>query len=114
MNIHPHVPEPAQPIIEDYISLVNKQLPGRLNGFYLVGSAALGELNENSITTKVRAAQYALGCLPIRWHRLVREAINIRERKKELAYQFKVLRMIEAVNFLKYIIHVCNASYPLK
>lgn len=39
MNIHPHVPEPAQPIIEDYIS---------------------------------------------------------------------------AVNFLKYIIHVCNTSYPLK
>lgn len=114
MSIHPRVPEPVQLIMEDYISLMNKQLPGWLNGFYLVGSAALGEFKENSITTKVRAARYALGCLPIRWHKLIREAINIRERKKELAYQFKVSRMIEAVNFLKYIIHVCNASYPLK
>ena len=37
---------------------------------------------ESSITTKVRAARYALGCLPLRWHTLIQEAINIREDKK--------------------------------
>ncbi|RPJ26793.1 MAG: nucleotidyltransferase domain-containing protein [Chloroflexi bacterium] len=70
--------------------------------------------SENSITTKVRAAQYALGCLPIRWHKLIQEAINIREGKKESAYRFRVLRMLEAINFLKYIIQVCNSSHPLR
>lgn len=70
--------------------------------------------NENSITTKIRAGQYALGCLPIRWHRLIQEAIDIRKGKKESAYRFKFSRMIEAVEFLKYIIQVCNASYLLK
>lgn len=69
---------------------------------------------ENSITTKVRAGQYALGCLPTRWHKLIREAINIRQGREGSAYRFKVSRTIEAVNFLKYIIHFCNTSYPLR
>ncbi len=69
---------------------------------------------ENSITTKVRAAQYALGCLPARWHKLIQEAIDIRKGKKESAYRSRITRMIEAVRLLKYVIQLCNASYPLK
>jgi hypothetical protein len=69
---------------------------------------------ESSITTKVRAARYALGCLPARWHKLVQEAIDIREGKKESAYRFRTARMIAAVRFLKYVIQSCNASDPLK
>ena len=41
------IPEPVKPIIKDYISLLNRQLPGRIIGFYLVGSIALGEFNES-------------------------------------------------------------------
>ncbi len=63
---------------------------------------------ENSITTKVRAARYALGCLPFQWHKLIQEAIDIREGKKESAYQSRIARMMEAVNFLKYVIQSCN------
>jgi hypothetical protein len=82
--------------------------------------AVLGVLRQfytfegNSITTKVRAAQYALGCLPARWHKLIREAINIRQGTQGSAYWFRTSRMIEAVKFLKYIIQFCNASYPLR
>jgi hypothetical protein len=63
---------------------------------------------ENTITTKTKAGEYALTCLPICWHRLVQEAINIREGKKTSAYRFRVVRAIEAVRFLKYIIQTCN------
>jgi hypothetical protein len=68
--------------------------------------------SENSITTKVRAGRYALGCLPARWHPLIEEAIRIREGQNESAYRFRVARMIEAVRFLRYMIQFCNVSFP--
>lgn len=63
---------------------------------------------ENSITTKIGAAEYALTCLPSVWHPLIQEAIDIRERRKRRYYRSKILRMIEAVKFLKYVIKVSN------
>jgi len=63
---------------------------------------------ENSITTKIGAAEYALNCLPSNWHPLIQEAIDIREGRKRRYYRLKILRMIEAVKFLKYVIKVSN------
>jgi hypothetical protein len=96
--------------------------PGRILALYSdwgIQWAVLGVLrqfytfNERSITTKIRAGQYALGCLPGRWHKLIREAIDIRHGKKESAYRLRISRMIEAVIFLKYIIQLCNTSHSL-
>lgn len=104
-----------------WVSWTNR--PGRMLTMYSnwgIQWAVLGVLRqfytfkENSITTKVRAARYSLGCLPDRWHKLIQEAIDIRQGKKESAYRSRIARMIEAVNFLKYIIQECNASYPLR
>ncbi len=64
---------------------------------------------ENSITTKLKAARYAINCLPDRWHLLIQEAIDIREGRKISAYRFKIVRTIEAVKFLKYMIQTCSA-----
>lgn len=66
---------------------------------------------ENSITTKTKAGEYALTCLPTCWHRLIREAINIREGKAVSAYRFRAVRAIEVVNFLKYVVQTCNAGF---
>lgn len=66
---------------------------------------------ENSITTKTKAGEYALTCVPARWHGLIREAIDIREGNKTPAYQLRVVRAIEAVSFLRYVIQTCNASF---
>lgn len=65
---------------------------------------------ENTITTKIKAAEYALGCLPARWHPLIQEAINIRKKKKGSVYRFKMIRTWEAIRFLKFIIQTCNAN----
>ncbi len=63
---------------------------------------------ENQITTKRRAGEYALACVPHRWHRVIQEALNIRACHKPSAYRSRVVRTIDAVNFLKYIIQSCN------
>jgi GrpB-like predicted nucleotidyltransferase (UPF0157 family) len=90
-------------------------VPGVLRQFY--------SFRENAITTKTKAGEYALTCVPTRWHQLIREAINIREgkktstyryrivRTKASTYQHRIVRTIEAVRFLKFIIQTCNASF---
>ena len=64
---------------------------------------------ENTITTKIRAGNYALDCVPAHWHRLIREAIRTREGKEKSTYQYRATRALEAINFLNYIIYLCNA-----
>jgi len=66
---------------------------------------------ENSITTKTKAAEYALKRLPHRWHSLIQEAIDIREGKKKPLYRSKIMRMIKAVKFIKYVIQISNAEF---
>lgn len=66
---------------------------------------------EHGIATKVKAAQYALCHIPTRWHRLIQEAINIREGKRESLYRFRITRTFEAVNFLRFMIQRCNTQY---
>ena len=78
---------------------------------------------ENAITTKTKAGEYALTCVPSRWHRLIQEAIDIRAgrrssacrfrivRTKASAYQLRVVRTMEAVRFIKFIIQTCNACF---
>ena len=65
---------------------------------------------ENSITTKIRAGQYARGCLPQQWHPLIQEAIHIRQGKTDSFYRFRFGRMIQTIRFLDYIIEACNAN----
>lgn len=63
---------------------------------------------ENSITTKVKAGEYALDCLPRRWHPLIKEAINIRQGQKGSSYHSRFGRMFQTVHFLNYVIDICN------
>ncbi len=66
---------------------------------------------ENSITTKIKAGQYALKHVPARWHQLIREAIRIREGGQPSEYRFRVVRAVEAVQFLNDSIRTCNAGF---
>ena len=66
---------------------------------------------ESSITTKVKAGEYALGCLPHRWHLLIQEAINIRQGRKGSSYRFRFGRMVQNVRFLNYVIDISNGHF---
>lgn len=63
---------------------------------------------EKKITSKTGAGHYALEHLPRRWHRLIREAINIREESGTSSYKTRVARAWDALQFLHYIIEHCN------
>src|SRR5712692_2472359 len=41
------IPEPIRPAIQNYIALVNQQIPGLMKAFYVEGSIALGGFNEH-------------------------------------------------------------------
>ncbi len=63
---------------------------------------------EHDITSKTGAGAYALTQLPQYWHRLIHEAINIREESGVSIYKTKVGRAIDALQFMRYIIQLCN------
>jgi hypothetical protein len=61
---------------------------------------------EQDIISKTGAGEYALAHLPARWHRLIREAIRIREHADAPACRTRLLRAVEAWVFLKYVIRL--------
>jgi hypothetical protein len=69
---------------------------------------------ENAITSKTGAGEYALKHLPAQWHRLIQEAINIRDKKPGSLYRFKLIRAIEAFRFLKEVVRLSNAQQEVK
>lgn len=66
---------------------------------------------EHAITSKVGAGEYALRHLPQQWHRLIQEAIRIREQPGKSLYRWRLLRALEAYRFLRYIINTCNREF---
>jgi hypothetical protein len=66
---------------------------------------------ENTITTKTEAGEYALTCVLGRWHQLIREAIDVRGGAKASAHQIIIVRMMEAVRFLRFVIQTSNAGF---
>jgi Domain of unknown function (DUF4111) len=70
--------------------------------------------NENDIISKVGAGEYAVQRLPSRWHRLIQEAIDIRRRRNGSSYRFRIIRAVEALQFLTYVIRLCNTSFAAR
>ncbi|MBZ0287510.1 MAG: DUF4111 domain-containing protein, partial [Anaerolineae bacterium] len=60
------------------------------------------------ITSKIGAGEYALQHLPVEWHRIIQEAVNIRRGGDTTLYSLGILRAIEAYQFLRWIIRECN------
>ena len=67
-------------------------------------------IKEHSITSKTEAGEFALTHLPARWHRLIREAISLREQNKVTHYKSRVKRAVDLFTFLQFIIQVCNTE----
>lgn len=60
------------------------------------------------ITSKMGAGKYALSHMPCRWHRVIQEAIHIREQVPNSLYSSKLVRAIDAYLFLHHVIRVSN------
>jgi hypothetical protein len=90
--------------------------PGRIAALYSdwgIEWAVLGVLRpfytirERSITSKIKAGQYALGCLPLRWHRIIREAVRLRKAPAPSHYRTRIGRAIDAWCLLNHVIGAC-------
>ncbi len=65
-------------------------------------------LKEHDIISKLGAGEYALLHLPIEWHPIIKEAINIRKGNKEKIFTSDKERIEMTIRFSQYIIHYCN------
>ncbi len=65
-------------------------------------------LKEHDIISKLDAGEYALLHLPVEWHPIIKEAMNIRKVEKEMIFTSDKERINMAIRFSKYIIHYCN------
>lgn len=65
-------------------------------------------LKEHDIISKLGAGEYALQHLPMEWHPIIKEAMNIREGEKEMIFISDKERIYITIRFSKYIIHYCN------
>lgn len=81
-------------------------IPGVLRQFYT--------FEQRGITSKTGACEYALQHVPARWHRIIHEAINIRNGRDARLYGFASLRALDAFLFLRYIIARCNTPTPAR
>lgn len=63
-------------------------------------------LQTNQMTSKVGAGEYGLQTMPPRWHRLIREALRLRQKQPHSRYRFRLQRTIAAVRFLRMVIRL--------
>jgi hypothetical protein len=65
---------------------------------------------ERSITSKTGAGLYGLQHTPQRWHRLIKEALDIRAGATGSSYRSRLVRARDAYRFLQTIITACDTK----
>ena len=65
-------------------------------------------LREVDVTTKTGAAEYGIAHLPRRWHRLIRETIDMRRHAGEGGPLFRLRRAIAAALFTRFMVAECR------
>jgi hypothetical protein len=129
MKIDPRIPVPVQPIIKDYLRLTEHQLVGLVYASYIIGSIALGELNDYSseidfITVlSRRASPIDLGHLRNIYQFIEKtyprwkmsgsyvQASDLGKLGKDSSYRFRFGRMVQTVRFRTYVIDTCNGHF---
>jgi hypothetical protein len=74
-------------------------------------SRQLYTIHEQKITSKIKAAEYALVRLPERWHPLIRQAIALRKDPKLACYPSRLKRAFDAFYFIRSVIQSCNGYF---
>ncbi|MGB5947551.1 aminoglycoside adenylyltransferase domain-containing protein, partial [Paenisporosarcina sp.] len=85
--------------VEDIDDEIEWTVLGLLRQFYT--------LKERDIISKLGAGEYALQHLPLEWHPIIKEAINIRKGEKMNIFTSDKERIDMTIRFSKYIIHYC-------
>ena len=65
-------------------------------------------VREKKVITKQRAGEYLLTIVPQKWHRIIKESIRIRTKSDDALYRSRIIRMLDAVKFINFIIQTSN------
>jgi hypothetical protein len=69
-------------------------------------------LREGDVTSKEGAAAYALAHLPARWHGLIRETLELRQRPRPLGVIDRARRGIKAALFARHMVREIRREFP--
>lgn len=75
---------------------------GLLRQFYTI--------KEYDIVSKLDAGEYGLTQLPLEWHKIINEAMNIRKGIKTDIFSTELEKLDQTVRFSKFLIKYCNNS----
>ncbi|WHX42768.1 DUF4111 domain-containing protein [Mesobacillus sp. AQ2] len=73
---------------------------GLLRQFYTI--------KEYDIVSKLDAGEYGLTQLPLEWHKIINEAMNIRKGIKTKIFSTELEKLDQTVRFSKFLIKYCN------
>ena len=69
-------------------------------------------MERHSVTSKPAAAEYALGILPVEWHRLIHEALRLHSREPGLSpYVSRFARAGETRRFIRAVVRLCDERF---
>ncbi|PEJ56408.1 hypothetical protein CN692_17570 [Bacillus sp. AFS002410] len=66
---------------------------------------------EKDITSKVGAGEYALKTVPHRWHKIIKEAMRLRNDNKKSFYKSILKRRKDAIGYMEFMIEECNKLF---
>jgi hypothetical protein len=65
-------------------------------------------IHEKKVITKQRSGEYLLTIVPPKWHRILKEAIRLRTKSDGALYRSRLVRMLDAVSFIKYVLQTSS------
>jgi hypothetical protein len=90
---------------------VTKQLDEAVEWCALGMLRQLYTVKEHDIKSKIEAGFYGIQIIPQQWHRLVQEAINIKQLRPGRFYSNNVERLTDLVALLRYIHFEANRLF---
>jgi len=72
-------------------------------------------MDRHAVTSKLAAAEYALGVLPAEWHHLIHEALRVQTGEPGSSlYMSRVARASETRRFIREVIQLCSERFLLR
>ena len=98
----------AEKSIDHLVQLPTSQIDFEIEWTVLGLLRQFYTIKENDIVSKLAAGGYGLMHLPVEWHNIIKDAMNIRTGKKEKLFDSERDRLDNAMRFSKYLILQSN------
>ncbi|WNF24918.1 aminoglycoside adenylyltransferase domain-containing protein [Mesobacillus jeotgali] len=98
----------AEATFEQLLQLPTEQIDIEIEWTVLGLLRQFYTINEKDIVSKLDAGEYGLTQLPVEWHNIIKEAMNIRKGEKGKIFNSERDRLDHAMRFSKYLINHCN------